>query len=72
MDLDRRYKKFKAIRDQKVLVTTKRVNKGGGNDFFEKGIARPDLILKDLVYHFHPNSLPDYEPTFYQWMTALP
>jgi iron complex transport system substrate-binding protein len=72
VELDSRYQKFKAVRDQKVLVATKRVNEGGGNDFFEKGIARPDLILKDFVHHFHPESLPNYEPTFYQWMTALP
>ena len=72
VELDRRYQNFKAVRDKKVLVATKRVNEGGGNDFFEKGIARPDLILKDLMHYFHPNSLVDYEPTFYQWMTDLP
>lgn len=28
------------------------VNEGGGNDFWERGAVRPDLILQDLIYIF--------------------
>lgn len=31
-----------------------RTNAAGGNDFFESAVARPDLVLRDLVKIFHP------------------
>ncbi|MGM9743438.1 MAG: ABC transporter substrate-binding protein [Candidatus Cryptobacteroides sp.] len=35
-----------------------RRNSGGGNDFWESGALRPDLILSDLVNILHPGILP--------------
>jgi iron complex transport system substrate-binding protein len=68
LDLDSRYKNFKAIKDKKVLVATRRLNNTGGNDIFELGIARPDFMLKDYIIHFHPKALKGESPTFYRWM----
>lgn len=34
------------------------------NDFFESGIVRSDLILKDYIKIFHPELLPDYQLTY--------
>ena len=33
----------------RIYNNTLRVNSGGGNDFWENGTLRPDLILEDLV-----------------------
>lgn len=34
------------------------------NDFFESGVVRADLILKDYIKIFHPELLPDYQFTY--------
>jgi iron complex transport system substrate-binding protein len=34
------------------------------NDFFESGIVRADLVLKDYIKIFHPELLPDYLLTY--------
>ena len=33
----------------------------GSNDFWESAIARPDLILSDVIAILHPEILPDYQ-----------
>ena len=38
----------------------------GGLLFYELGPARPDLILKDLIYIFHPELLPEHELFFFK------
>jgi iron complex transport system substrate-binding protein len=70
--LDRRYQQFKAAQNKKCLVATRQVNKFGGNNIYELGIARPDIILADLVFHLHPTALPEHQPVFYQWMPSQP
>ncbi len=39
---------FKDFQIQKVFNNIRRTNPGGGNDFWESGYVRPDLILQDL------------------------
>ncbi|WP_265429361.1 ABC transporter substrate-binding protein [Chryseobacterium sp. YIM B08800] len=34
------------------------------NDFFESGVVRSDLVLKDYIKIFHPELLPDYQLTY--------
>lgn len=60
------YKLFKAYKTGKVYNTNKRINASGGNDYWESGVARPDLILSDLIKILHPLLLPGYELTYYQ------
>lgn len=50
----------------RVFNNNRRGSAGGGNDFYETGALRPDIILKDLVKVFHPDSLPGYETVYYQ------
>ncbi len=38
--------------------------KGSGNDFFESGNVRPDIVLKDYVKIFHPELFPNYSLTY--------
>jgi iron complex transport system substrate-binding protein len=64
--VDSRYANFKAFQNAQVYGNNKRTNPEGGNDFWETGTARPDLVLKDLVKIFHPELLTEYETTFYQ------
>ncbi|MDR1896924.1 MAG: iron ABC transporter substrate-binding protein, partial [Prevotellaceae bacterium] len=37
-----------------------------GDDFWESGIVKPDVILKDMIKIFHPELLPEHELYFYR------
>ena len=40
----------------KLFNNTLRQTPGGGNDFYEKGVLQPDVILSDLISIFYPES----------------
>lgn len=66
---DARYAKFKAFETGNVWSANKVLGPGGGNDYYERGVARPDLVLADLVAILHPDLAPGHEFTFYQQLT---
>ena len=49
-----------------VWNCNRRTNAAGGNDYWESGIVRPDVILSDLVKIFHPELLPDRKLYYYR------
>lgn len=59
-----KYKLFKAFQTKQVFNNNNRANETGGNDYWEMGVAKPDLILKDLIKAIHPELLEDYQFTF--------
>jgi len=61
-----RLAEFAAYRSGQVWAPSRQLNEAGGNNYFELGVLRPDLILADLVAIVHPDRLPDHEFTFYQ------
>jgi iron complex transport system substrate-binding protein len=63
---DARLAGFKAFRNGQVYNFVAKVNARGGNDFWEGGVARPDLVLKDLVKIFHPDLVPGHEWIWYK------
>lgn len=65
-DEDERFELFKAYKTQKVYNNTKTLTTYMGNDYWETGAARPDLILEDLVHIFHPDVNPNHVFNFYQ------
>tara|TARA_R110001583_G_scaffold8075_4_gene39423 strand:+ start:18448 stop:19629 length:1182 start_codon:yes stop_codon:yes gene_type:complete len=65
-NLDERYTLFQAYRDGQVYSVTKRTDDKGANDYYESGVIRPDLLLKDVAKVLHPELFPDYELYFYQ------
>jgi iron complex transport system substrate-binding protein len=50
---DHRYTLLKFFRPGKVFNNNRRLTPAGGNDYWEMGLLRPDLLLKDLVTMFH-------------------
>ena len=56
-----KYRLFKAFKEGNVYNTRKRSNDTGGNDYWEGAVARPDLLLSDMIKVFHPEILPDHE-----------
>lgn len=67
---DARYGEFASLQNGNVWNPTLATNEQGGNDFFESGSVRPDLVLRDLIAILHPNLLPDHEFVYYQRMPA--
>ncbi len=63
---DERFSNFTALTQQRVYNNNARVNEQGGNDYFESGLANPQLLLADLVAIFHPELLPDHTLVYYQ------
>ena len=63
---DQRMGDFAAFRTGRVYNNDLRVSAGGGNDYWESGSLRPDLILADLVSILHPGLLPDHELVFHR------
>ena len=47
-----------------VWNDNKRLNAKGGNDFWESGVVRPDLLLRDLVGIFNRNE--EFTPVYYK------
>ncbi|WP_299390470.1 ABC transporter substrate-binding protein [uncultured Gelidibacter sp.] len=60
------YTKFKAFQQGKVYSFVNSTGKTGGVSYFEMGMARPDLVLKDLIKVCHPELMEDYEPSFFK------
>lgn len=56
---------FQAYQNGEVFNNLKRVNNAGGNDYWESGIYRPDLVLNDLVQIFYKDSLNSDDLVFF-------
>ncbi|MFL5731238.1 MAG: ABC transporter substrate-binding protein [Cytophagaceae bacterium] len=63
---DPRYGGFKAFKTGTIYNNNKRVNRYGGNDYWESGLLNPDLVLGDLIKILHPELLPEYEFVYYK------
>jgi iron complex transport system substrate-binding protein len=67
---NKKYKLFKAYQKRNVYNTFKRTTATGGNDYWESGVARPDLLLSDMIKVLHPSLLPGYELTYMESLTV--
>ena len=61
-----KFSDVEAVSKGKVYNNTKRATAGGGSDFWESGVVRPDIVLMDLCKIFHPELLPEYELYYYK------
>lgn len=69
--IDERCSRFASYRSGKVFNNDAKVNAKGGNDFWETGIARPDLVLADLISIFHPELLPGHQRVWYRQLPVV-
>jgi iron complex transport system substrate-binding protein len=63
---DPRYADFAAVSNGNVWINNLAVNEAFANDFYESGVAFPNLILADLIAIFHPDLLPNHEFVYYR------
>lgn len=60
-----RFAEVKVVEDKKVYNNTARRTASGGSDFWESGVVRPDIILKDLATIFHPEMMGKEHTLYY-------
>jgi iron complex transport system substrate-binding protein len=66
MKANQHYTKFKAYLDKSIYSFNSTLGETGGVLYYELGIARPDLVLKDIIKICHPELLPDYKTFFFK------
>lgn len=60
------YTKFKAFQNKNIYSFTNTTGKTGGVLYYELGMTRPDLVLKDIIKICHPELLENYQPYFFK------
>lgn len=63
---DQRLQSVKPFRNSQIYNNNALTCPSGGNDFWESGIVKPHIILKDLIKIFHPELLPDHSLVYYK------
>ncbi|NTU92990.1 MAG: ABC transporter substrate-binding protein [Chlorobiaceae bacterium] len=69
--IDSRFGQMRSVKERRVWNNNRQLNAAGGNAYWESGVVRPDLILKDLVMILHPgllraHGISEEEFTFYR------
>ena len=67
--VDARYRLFSSLKAGKVFNNDALLTPEGGNAYWETSVARPDLVLADLISIFHPELVPDHKRI---WFRQLP
>jgi len=66
MAFDPRFGQLPAVKKSQVYNNNLRTSPGGGTDYYESGVVRPDLILKDMVKIFHPHVFENKDFIYYK------
>ena len=61
---DSKHALFRPAKTGQVYNFNKRLIPSTANDFWESAVARPDLLLGDVIAILHPDLMPDYEPVY--------
>jgi iron complex transport system substrate-binding protein len=66
MSIDPRLAHLQCFKSGNVFNNIKRTNAGGGNDYWEGGCLKPQIILRDIASILHPGLLPSVELYYYK------
>lgn len=59
------FSNFPSVQAGQIYNNTRRMNPMGGNDFWESGVCRPDVVLHDMLCIFHPELLEGEKQMYY-------
>ncbi len=62
---DERFTEFKPYQTGNIFNNNKAENRRGGSAYWETGVARPHIVLADLIKIFHPELLPEHDFVYY-------
>ena len=63
---DERYTALGAFASGRVYNANARLNANGGNDYWERGLVEPHIVLADFIRILHPERLPGHELEYYR------
>jgi len=63
---DSKHALFRPVKLKQVYNFNKRLLPSTANDFWESAVARPDLLLSDVIAILHPEIMPGYELVYAQ------
>ncbi len=63
---DSRHLDFAVAKRKQVYSFCKRQNASGGLDYYESGVTRPDILLKDIGSILHPEVFTAYERVYWE------
>ncbi|HET7732649.1 MAG TPA: ABC transporter substrate-binding protein, partial [Paludibacter sp.] len=66
VNADAKHAYFRPVKLKQVYNFNKRLLPSTANDFWESAVARPDLLLSDVIAILHPEILPGYELVYAQ------
>jgi len=66
VNADAKHAYFRPVKLKQVYNFNKRLLPTTANDFWESAVARPDLLLSDVIAILHPEILPGYELVYAQ------
>ena len=66
ISIDPRLSELQCFRNGNLYNNNKRINSGGGNDYWEGGALNPHIILNDIATILHPELFPDGELVYYK------
>ena len=66
LKIDERFESFKPYRYSLIYNNNLQSNKYGGNNYWEKGLVEPHIVLKDMIKILHPELLIDYNLSYYK------
>ena len=69
--IDARFADVAALKNGRLYNNNKRLNKNGGNDYWESGMLHPDVLLADLISILHPEMLPEHERVYYRKLESI-
>lgn len=62
---DHRMTRLPVYANGAVWNNRRRMTPGGGNDYWESAVIRPDLLLRDFISMIHPELLPQHRQYYY-------
>lgn len=68
-DMRSEYPKFadmRCVEQGQIFNFDRRMSPRGGNDYWESGVVKPDVVLRDLIKIFHPELMEDEEFFYYR------
>ena len=66
IERDSRYKVFEPFKNGNVFANDLQLNSTDANNFWEKGVVEPDLILMDLIKILHPELMNEHDFVYYR------
>ncbi|MCE1207696.1 MAG: ABC transporter substrate-binding protein, partial [Spirochaetia bacterium] len=55
-----------ALKNGQVWNNNLRMSPQGGNDYFESGFMKPQVVLADMMAILHPELMPAHEFVYYR------